>query len=360
MFKSRCKISFEGLNLNRTLNKLAEKYTLYDVTRQGKNCQITVSSRVYRQVVAFLREKCYNITNIQQIGLSSVRTFFKAHWLLPVYLLLVVAILALSANFCLRIEVTGDYDSKTVISAMKQLHVGVGSNLFKFNPDDLENKLSVKLDAMYAVVNRKGSTLYINAVKRKEVDTPIDMHTRRDVVATCDGKVTSVLCEQGTAVCKVGDYVKAGDVLIQGLRTFSDGTTESVYAMGRVTLEQSCTAFAEFSGVATETVETGKTFTADYVMLFGKSYGKMPPFETFRTERETVSLSPLNLKIDRVTYYETQQVTKTVTLEECLDSLKQIALQQVLRDAPFSVTYTEYRVTQSGVYATAYGVAEMK
>ena len=53
--------------------------------------------------------------------------------------------------------------------------------------------------------------VYVNAVKRKEIDAPIDMTKRRDIVATRGGVVTGVLCEQGTALVKAGDIVKAGD-----------------------------------------------------------------------------------------------------------------------------------------------------
>lgn len=359
MFRRRTRINFEGLNLGRTLNYLAQKYALYDVVRQGKNCQVTVESRAVRQIVAYLQEKCYNITAIQKLGGSFAISFFKKHFLIPVFLVLAVAAIAFSSNFCWKIEITGDFGKEEVLEALNQCDVRVGSNLFGFSADKLENSLSNQLDAMYAVVNRKGSALYVNAVKKKQIDAPVDMHKRRDIVATENGKVQYLLCEQGTALVKVGDVVKKGDVLIAGLRSFNDGTTSDVYALGRVVLELSCSSFAKFTGTVTETVETGNVFTSDSVVLFGKSYGKLPPFETFRVESTEMQLFPLNLTIRRNTYYETQQVTKTVTIFECLDELKGQALQSALQKAEFTVKYTLYTVTERGVTATVYGEAEI-
>ena len=359
MFRRRTQICFEGLNIGRTLNFLAQKYALYDVYRQGKICKITVESNVAVMVVAYLKEKCYNITAVKKLGGSFAIYFFKTHFLIPVFFALAIVLVAFSSNFCWKIEIEGDYDRNEVLAALNQCDVYVGASLFGFSADRLENNLSNQLDAMYAVVNRNGSALYVSAVKKKQVDEPVDMNKRRDIVATASGKVQYLLCEQGTARVAVGDVVKKGQVLISGVRTFNDGTTKDVYALGKVVLELSASSFAKFTGTATETVETGNVFTTNAVVLFGKSYGKFPPFETFRTEITETRLYPLNLTIQHVTYYETTQVTKKVTIEECLDELKAQALSNALKKADFTVKYTLYSVTEKGVTATVYGELEI-
>jgi len=360
MIKPRCKITFEGLNVAHTLNQLSKVTTVFDVVKRGKQCQITVPTASYKQVVAFLQERCYNILDVKHVGLDGARRFIRKHFLLPIIFVLTIVAFVVSSNFCWTVEVSGDYATQTVLEALSGLDVGVGRSLFGLDVDKLENQLSVKLDAMYAVVNRKGSALYVNVVKGKTVDQPIDMHARRDITATCDGKVTSLLCEQGTPVVKVGDLVKKGDTLIVGLRTFSDGTTEKVYALGCVTLEQSCTAFAQYTGFAEKTVDTGKTFTASQVVLFQNVYGKQPPFESYREVYTATRLSPLNLEIRRVTFYETQQVTLPATLDECLEQLKAQALKTASETADFAVTDTKYQISESGVTVTLYGETQIK
>lgn len=355
----RVKICFSGLNLTRTVCVLSQKFTLYDIVRQGKKCEITVDSKVFPQVVAFLEEKCYNICEIRYLGGFGALLFAKRHFALPIFLVVALVALFVLSNFCWKVEVSGDFSSQEVLQALQQCQVGVGSSLFGFSADRLENKLCAQLDAMYAVVTRKGSALYVNIVKKKTIQPPIDMHSRRDVVSTVCGKVVSVLCEQGTPVARVGDIVNVGDVLILGQRTFSDGTQTDVYALGKVVVQLSCQGFAQFSGTITETVETGKTFCANSVMLFGKSYGKTPPFDTFRAEEKQVFLYPLNVTVKKITYYETAEVTKTASLDDCLTQLKEQALQQALLQANFLVTTTQYTVTDGGVFATVFGEIEI-
>lgn len=355
----KVRICFCGLNFCRTLCALSRQFTVSDIVRDGKNCEITVDSKVLPQVVAFLKERCYNITKIRKIGIYSVLDFFKRHFILPIVFAVAVVALLLSSEFCLKVEVCGDYPSEEVVAALNDCGVYVGSDLFGFSADLLENSLATRLDAMYAVVTRKGSVLYINAVKRKTVEEPVDMHSRRDIIASCGGTVISFLCEQGTPAVKVGDEVKKGDVLIYGLRSFNDGSAEEVYALGKITLQQTATGFAEFVGTVTETVDTGNVFTADSVVLFGKSYGNASPFEHYRTEEHSVSLSPLNLTITRVTYFEVQTVTKQVTVEQCLDKLKADAYNAAVANAEFFVSDVTYKVTEKGVYATVYGKTEI-
>ncbi len=355
----RVKISFSGLNLNRTICVLSQKYMLYDIVRKGKQCEITVDSKVFKQVVAFLEERCYNVTNIQKLGWNSALSFAKKHFLLPIFFVVAFIVLFVFSNFCWKVEVVGDYTQQEVAQALSDCKLGIGSSLHGFSADRLENKLCTQLDAMYAVVTRRGSTLYINVVKKKTADTPIDMHSRRDIVATVSGKVVSVLCEQGTSVVKVGDSVNKGDVLIVGQRVFNDGTQTDVYALGKVVVQPYCEGFAQFFGTATETVETGNSFCSNAVTLFGKDYGKQPPFESFRTEEVETSLYPLNITIKRITYYETAEVTKTATIDECLEELKAQALQQAVEQANFFVKYTQYKITDSGVYATVFGEVEI-
>lgn len=356
---SRVEISFEGLNLNRTVLALSQKYVLYNVVKSGRNCQITVDAKVFRQAVAFLKERCYNITNIQKIGWNSALYFVKRHFLLPIFAVLSILALFFASNFCWKVEVSGDFTQEEVQNALSTCNVGVGSSLFGFSADKLENKLCTQLDAMYAVVTRKGSALYVNAVKRKSINAPIDMNSRRDIIATASGKVVQLLCEQGTAAVKVGDFVQKGDVLIFGQRIFNDGTSTDVYALGKIVIQQSSEAFREFCGTVVETVETGNTFCANAVVLFGKSYGKLPPFESYRTKETETKLSPLNLTVKRIVYYETREVTKSATIFERLEELKSQALQLAMQNANFAVKSVVYRVTDNGVFATVFGEIEI-
>lgn len=351
--KSRCIITFEGLNINRFLNSLCKQnITVLGVSRRGRQCILQVGATHSQKVVAQLEERCYNITNIRYTGVSFGLQFAKTHFVLLACVLLCVAVLAALSQFCLRIETQGDFSDEAVRQALSNSGVDVGSSLIGFDPDVVENAVANELKAMYAVVNRRGSVIYVNAVATKQVNDPIDMSKRRDIVSTVEGIVAEILCEQGNLLVKVGDYVKVGDVLVEGRRVFNDGESREVYALGRIAIRQSVQGTAEFTGYKTEMQATGNSCLKVGVVLFGKQYVNNCPYDSFSVETEYKYLDPLNLAICYNVYYETQSVTVACTIEENMDELKSQAYESAIAQCKFVPQNVEYSAAGNTVTAT--------
>ncbi|MCH5153346.1 MAG: sporulation protein YqfD [Clostridiales bacterium] len=359
--KNSCEITFEGLNVGRLLSLLGKSnITLYKVERDGKRCVIRVPATRAKHTIALLQERCYNIIGIKYFGITAAAKFVKKRFVLPIFCLLIVAVLVISPRFCLKIEISGDFDRQLVQEALTEVGVTIGCDMSKLNVDVLENTLANKMNAMYAVVTRSGSVLYVNVVAKKQIEPPIDMTKSRDIVATRAGVVTSVLCEQGNALVSVGDKVNVGDVLIEGKRIYNDGTYDSVYALGRVTLQITATGFAEYTGFKSETVETGNVFTSTGVVLFGKEYGRACPFEQYTLQSVSKFIYPLNLEVRKNVYREITTVKVSAPIEECLQELQALALEQAKANCDFTVIDTQYTTQSNGVTAILYGEAQIE
>lgn len=353
---SYTQVTFCGLNLARLLNRICKDgIKVLSVTKCGQICTVAVPLKHKKPLLQLLKNNGYNVTDVQNFGTATVCNFCKTHFVIVFALIFSVVACAVLSNYCCKIVVSGDLPSDIVIPQMQSLGVTVGTNLRKLNVDNLENALATNLNVTYAIVTRKGSVLYVQTVAKKQVDPPIDMHKRRDIVATCDGVVQSMLCEQGTPVVNVGDFVRKGDLLIIGERHFNDGSTQNVYALGKVVLTRTVSAFAEYVGTKTELQRTGQTQKATHVVLFGKSYGKNCTYESYQTDVKSAFLYPLNLQIRYVTYYQTALVTTQATLEECTSQLMQQALQQAMQSCDFDVINTQFVTSANGVTAILQG-----
>lgn len=359
--KSYCKITFSGLNVNRIFNTLCKQnVALLGVERNGRICTVCVAKKHCAKVVALLKEKCYNIDKIEYSGSLAILNFCKKRCVLCVFLALAVLAAYAMSNFCLKITVVGDYPEAEVLQALGNSGVKQGTSLADFDADKLENALAVNLGAMYAVVTRKGSCLYVNAVRPKTAEPPIDVHSKRDIVSQAKGKVLSVLCEQGTSLVAAGDFVNAGDVLIAGQRRFADGSCEDVYALGRVVIEVYSAGFAPFDGTKTVTERTGNSKTVCGVKLLGTTYAEVSPYPCFDTETSSAYLYPLNLEIVKITYFETQKATVTASLEECKTELTQVALKKARENCGFNVLDTQINVKNNGVEVILSGQIEVR
>lgn len=353
---SYTKVTFCGLNMPRLLNYLCKVgIKLYNVTKHGQTCSLTVDFCQSKQLIQILNERCYNVTQVQNFGGVENFGFVKRHFVLLLAMVIVVVGCAFLSNFCCKIVVEGCVPQDVVVQQMQQLGVKVGTNLSTLNIDHLENALATNLDVMYAVVTRRGSVLYVQTIPKKSVENPIDMHKRRDIVATCDGIVQSVLCEQGTAVVKEGDFVKNGDILIEGLRHFNDDTAQDVYALGKVVVLQSVSAFAPYTSTKRDLERTGNSQTFTQVVLFGKVYGKSCTYANYQVETQTTYLHPLNIAVQQVTYHQMAVVTRQATFDECLLQLTEQSLQLALAKCDFAITNTQFVTSKSGVTAILQG-----
>lgn len=359
--KNRCKIAFEGLNINRLLGYLTKQnIPVFSVRREGKQCVIEVPYRRSKQTIAILRERCYNILDIEYIGLSKGAKFVQKHFVLPIVCAITALALTISSQFCFVIRVNGDFESSCVTAALSNVGVKVGVNLHTLNLKSVQNALANELNADYVSVVRRGSVLYVDAAAKKEISPPIDLSVKRNLVATCSGTVKSLVCELGTPAVKVGDIVNEGDVLIEGCRTFNDGTSCDVYALGRVVLTVSSDGFAPFDGTKEVFVETGETFCSVGVVLFGKEYSRKCPFENYNLSAESTSLFPLNIEIRKNTYRETVKRRVAATIEECMQLLRQQAYADALSRSDFEVTTEEYVVRPDGVAIKLYGEVQVE
>ena len=353
---SYTKVTFVGLNLSRLLTTLCKNgLQILSVDKCGQTCSLTVKHADKKHLLGILADKCYTVTNVQDFGMVAHLRFAKRHWVLLLAIVVMVCACGVLSNYCCKIVVSGELPTYVVLEQLQSLGVTIGTNLAKVNVDHLENALAIKLDVMYAVVTRKGSVLQVETIAKKQVAPPIDMHKRRDIVATADGIVESVFCEQGTPVVKVGDVIHKGDTLILGTRRFNDDTTEDVYALGQVVIVKSVMGFVPYTGTKTQFAPTGNCQTVTQVVLFGKTYGKSCTYTHFQTETKTTFLHPLNLQVNTTTYYEMAQVTTQATFDECLSELTQQALQLALERCNFVVTNTQFVTNQGGVTAILQG-----
>lgn len=348
-------VAFEGLNVAAVLTHFfVQKIPLYNVERHGKQCKLTVSSDSVDEVVAYLQKKCYNV-QVEKVGVAAALDFCGRRFVALLVAVAFVCAVCLANNFCLRIVVDGDVDRANVLAVLAENGVKVGCNLTKLDVDKTENALARMPDVVYAVVNRVGSTLYVQIVRSKHTETPVDLHKRHDIVSTADGEVTEVVCLVGTPCVAVGDKVAKGTALILGKRIYGDETTEDVYAMGRVTIKVSRSVYVPYSGVVTEERDTDQTFATNYVVLFGREYGKACPFELYRRTDTVTTLQPWNIRIVHANFVRVEHVAVPTPIEQVAETLKQQAATQLGSECDFEIAEITYDVTPSGITATAYG-----
>ena len=101
---------------------------------------------------------------------------------------------------------------------LETLHIGVGTKSRTIDAKDVKRHMMMQLDELkYFSVNIEGNVLTVQAAAAK---SPPENQTKQgihDVIARKDGVIRKISVGRGTQLCKQGDAVVRGQVLVDAL-----------------------------------------------------------------------------------------------------------------------------------------------
>ena len=323
--KSYTVIEIEFSKLKSFCTAVSQKnITVYKVRRKGKSVFISIDIKDEKSVFAILNELCYNYKIVAKYGYGNNLKKLSKRPGLVFGLIISIVMCFFFSNTVLDIRYVGEASlhRQEVSAILEELGIKKGMFTFFLDTETIENAVT-KVDGIsFGQVQLKGSVLFVGG--QKQLDEP-DIEDTTDyspIVAQCNGIITRVVVQSGTALVKQGQTVKAGDVLIAPY-TVSQQGEETVfnpcYAKGdvyaKVYYSQSSIFYPEI--ITQERTGNKKTFTD--IAIFGKTLSgkKEIPFENFESVVSvTKSKSIIPFEIITTTYYETQSVKIVRTFEE--------------------------------------------
>lgn len=232
------RLRVEGQGVEGLPKLLRERgiYT-FDVFYAKNVCFLSADYVDVRKIFAISRNMCYNIKRLSRKGRYAplLKLFDKIG--LVAGALCFAAFAYASDRRIEEIVFTGDaVGFKTELTAALNAEgIGLGGIITTDDVSFAGEKLALAIDGIaYATVEKRGKRLIVYAVKEKSSVVPIDVRRER-IVATEDGVVTKINCLSGVPLVAVGDEVKRGDILIDGIYPVGDGFVKT-YALGEVGL----------------------------------------------------------------------------------------------------------------------------
>lgn len=165
-----------------------------------------------------------------------------------------LAVTALLAFACTRFvwfyEVSGNVrvPSQKILRELRELGVGFGTYGPSIEPQHLKNHMLCRIPELsWLTVTQNGGCAVVT-VRERPADEPVnDRRTARNVLASRGGVLTRVSVLDGNALCKPGDIVQEGQLLVSaytdwGYKTQVSGALAEIYAQ---TSRKSCTLLPE-------------------------------------------------------------------------------------------------------------------
>lgn len=348
-FKNRIEIKVLGVNLKRLIKNLYKNnIDIFNLNMLShKELNLTIDAKNLKKIKPFLKDYDYKIA--KNYGISSLFDALKIRFGLCAILILFFVALFLNYNFLGKVCIfglsqTSETDIKTFLATK-----GIKSNSFFVDVDcetlevELENKFP---QISLCSIIKKGTNLLINIKEKIATD---DLLSKSDIVAPESGKILNLLVVQGTSKVKVGDSVKKGDVIIEGV-TQSNGEQIACKALGKIKMQ--IWYSQSFTFVEEEKVfeKTGNKVVNSYYEIFNKRFKiktKVNNFETFEKETKCEYLFKnllIPIKIYKEIYYETKEnlIKNDFSLQK--DAIIDTIIKQTKAQIPFDATELDSQI----------------
>lgn len=349
-------VSLQGRGVERLLNlAIVRGIGFWDLHKKHGGAVLCISLSSFRALRPFVRQTRCRLQILRKVGLPFWMYRLRRRWGLAVGALIFVVSIYLATSMVWFIRVTGTkhLEQSVVIESAESLGLKPGVWKATLNLEELEEELArIHGDIAWVGIRIQGVLLEIEIVEHSP-EPEIDERPA-DIVAAKDGLIERVLVLDGEAVVAPGDTVSRGDILIEGMRLYSNGILtgdndqlppEEVRARGKVEARVWYESRVPVEQRRQAARETGSSKNSYYIHLRGKMHRIWGPAESpFDLSRRQATIRQwkwrnfyLPVEIITVTYHEMVMEEITVSVTEALKLARQEAMERLTAQLPEGV-----------------------
>lgn len=231
-------MTITGASQTACMNRFAaRKIPFWDIQRLS---EVEFRCRIYRRDVDAAAKVAASVQSDLRVdrlyGLRQTVYGLKRRPVMVVGMALVVAALLLLPQFVWTISVEGNETVQTgeILHALEDLDVKFGAWGPDINSQDIKNRiLNIIPQLRWCAVNRSGGCLTVLVAEREPEAAVEPEREITNVVAARAGVILQMHVMEGFKVCKVGDTVTEGQLLVSGFADWTTGT-QAVHAMAEI------------------------------------------------------------------------------------------------------------------------------
>ena len=194
---------------------------VFDAVREEENIVCTFAVR--RQDVQKLRKiaerRGFDITQCRRSGIYWIgkRLLKRPVLVIGISLFLLLAMYLPTRVLFLEVEGNATIPTQLILEKCQQCGITFGASRREVRSEKMKNALLQAIpELQWAGINTSGCTATISVRERSPAQLPKEDCSVSSIVASRDGIVTQITTTKGNPVCKIGQAVKAGEVLISG------------------------------------------------------------------------------------------------------------------------------------------------
>lgn len=332
--------------IERFINRcLQEGIALWQIETDGKVTTLWLRLADYRRLRPIVRDSHVRIRITARRGCPFVVRRIRRRKGLVIGPILFGLLFYVCTLFVWQVEVVGNHTVETeeILALAKAQNISVGAWRSSVRARQAQEAIVANCGQLvWCGVYQEGSRVTIEVVEKTQRHT--DTRKGNSVTAGKDGILTELIVLRGTAVKAVGDTVKQGEVLIEGVEPVYDGEdSKKVRPVGARGIARARVWYEGYGKVSLETIEKERTGNTAYGLtiqagetVFDWQSEKISRFTLWETEKTTWQWRNQIFPVEIITdiYYECEPIAKTLSVEEATALAAEEAWQSVAQRTP--------------------------
>lgn len=278
--KTRICVEKGGMRCVRALYKQSVTLEKVRLNADGE-VKFTVKASDKAKTFAILKNLCYNYSVEWDAAISSLIKAFSGRLgiLLGAVICAAAFLLCSRCVFFVKAECVQGADADSVRRAVSE-YVRLPSFASDVNVREIEKRV-LSLDGIGSCVAfLRGNVIVVRATGAVNSS---EQQQKTEIISRSDAVITRITVRKGSALKKVGDVVKRGEVVISGDVYASDGITviEKVLPDGEVRGKTSYALSTVIPPKKVEKAYTGRVKNIAFLTLYGRNVSVKSPFSLF-------------------------------------------------------------------------------
>lgn len=335
-------ISVEGFFTERFINScFSNAIFLWDLKRENSTyLKVKISVKDFKKIKKIARITKCKVKIENKKGLPILMHKYRKRKIFLIAILVIAIFIFALSRFIWNIEIIGGNNIKEdeIRSLLSENGIEIGKRKGDFNLEKAINKIRMaREDISWIGIDIKGTNLIVQINEADKSPEIIDVNQVCNIIADKEGEISKLIVKQGTARVTVGDKVKIGDLLVEGVMEGKYTGNREVAAMADIEVKKRAEKEEKQKLVQDIEVKTGNEEKKieikfhKFKINFNKRVSNFEKYDTIITAKKLKFFSNyyLPIEVSKITNLETKQEHKKYTVSELTDKIK-LELEQKL------------------------------
>ncbi len=334
-FAGYINLSIEGFFVERFINICINKnIILQDLHRENNTyIKVKILKSDFKEIRHIAKKTKCKVKIEKKAGVPFFINKYRKRKIFVIAVLVIAIFIFVSTKFIWNIEVDGNekISEEEILELVSEYGIKQGKLKSNINEEKISNSIRLKRnDLSWIGINMKGTNVIITVREAIEMPEIIDKNEICNIIATKDATISKIVVQSGTARVAVGDEVKKGDILVEGIMEGVNTGNREVHSEANIYGKNYYEKEKKESFVQNIKSKTGNEEQKNEICInkfkinFNKGVSKFENYDTISTSKKVKLFSNfyLPIEIKKTTNIEIVNEQKVYSEEELKEKIE--------------------------------------